>query len=94
MTGKYGIQLTEFEVTKDKSEENGVIVLAAQAQVRAIDRIILVRPHPDLVAAGTVQYQNVITPTDGSIHPVVTFKAYKKFNLTKLPWLVELFIGA
>ena len=57
------------------------------------ERVTHIRPHPDLYKLGTVICVPFVTPDDGMVQLTVQFTAHKRTDLTKFPYLIELYVG-
>jgi hypothetical protein len=93
------VVLPDFKVLDDEGKERKIInegdtvSIVADATFRVIDRVVTVRPHPELFKLGTLQYLPIVAPQDEDTRIEVQFTAHKRADLRRLNYIAELFVG-
>lgn len=96
---KQFIELPNFKVLDGEGKQRKVlkpgdqIAFISEATIRMVEHVAIVRPHPAFYENGLVYGNPMITPTDGTTKIVFTVGITDRMDITKLPYLCELYIS-
>jgi hypothetical protein len=91
--------LPEFAVFDDEGKERKIInagdtvTIVSAATFRVIDRVVTVRPHPELFKLGMLQYLPVVSMQDEDVKVEIKFTATQRADIRRLGYIAELYVG-
>jgi hypothetical protein len=91
--------LPDFKIVDAEGKERKIVsagstvTLVADASFRVLDRVIQVRPHPELFKLGELRYIPLVAPHDEDVKLEIQFTADQRADLRNIKYIAELYVG-